>query len=483
VALLRWSLLGACGAGLVTCSVYTEDLLEDDGGETPCDSAADCPGADTTCGQRTCEADTCGVAFAPAATPCTEDGGKVCNGAGTCVECATEAQCAPGQSCSAEFRCQEGQADNGAPCAMPTACKSGFCVDGRCCDGVCAGACQVCNLTGSEGACTPVPMGEDPDDDCGTDVCNGAGVCRCDDNSQNGTETDTDCGGTDCPGCAIGDTCMTDDDCVSGHCPMGTCQPSPACGNMNIDPGEGCDDGNTQSFDGCSASCLDEAPHLLISELVVTPTGAEYVEIYNPTSQAISLSQIYLADLNTYYLVTQGPVAVGTSDFVVKFPNNASIAPLAFVTVAIQPAAQFNMAYSKQPDFDLAAMTGQVGSTPTLTNAAEVVILFSWNGTSDLVTDIDYVLYGSTQNAADKSGITVGASTYLPDTPVAGQAPGSAPDASGESLHRCDTAESSETLMGGNGVNGHDETSESLSSSFKITMPSPGLPPSMTLCP
>ncbi len=35
--------------------------------------------------------------------------------------------------------------------------------------------------------------------------------------------------------------------------------PSAACGDGNLDPGEQCDDGNTVSCDGCSASCQVEA--------------------------------------------------------------------------------------------------------------------------------------------------------------------------------------------------------------------------------
>jgi hypothetical protein len=479
--MLRRSLFAAGAAGLVACSVYTEDLLEED--DNVCEAPTDCPGADTTCSRRTCDNEVCGVQQAPAGMDCTEEGGKVCDGAGRCVECATEEQCQPGQSCSAEHRCQEGQAENGAPCAMPGACKSTFCVDGFCCESACAGDCQSCDVMGSAGTCAPVPAGEDPADDCGNDVCNGAGVCQCDDGTTNGNETDADCGGGTCPGCAIGEDCMAGTDCVSGHCPAGTCQPSPSCGNNNTDPGETCDDGNTNPFDGCSATCLDEAPHLLISEIVVTPSGGEYIEIYNPTNQTVSLGNVYIADLNTYYLITDGPVTVGASDFVAKFPSTASITAHAFVTVSIQTAGEFTTAYGMAPSYALAGLTGNIGSASTLTNSAEVVILFMWNGTSDLVTDIDYLVYGNSSNAVDKSGIVSGTSTYLSDTPAAGQSVASAPDANGESLHRCDTAEATETFTGGNGIGGHDETSESLSAAFKVLTPSPGAPPMMGLCP
>src|SRR5262249_22626739 len=45
-----------------------------------------------------------------------------------------------------------------------------------------------------------------------------------------------------------------------GEAPLPPCPaPSAACGDGNLDPGEQCDDGNTVSCDGCSASCQIEA--------------------------------------------------------------------------------------------------------------------------------------------------------------------------------------------------------------------------------
>jgi cysteine-rich repeat protein len=37
-----------------------------------------------------------------------------------------------------------------------------------------------------------------------------------------------------------------------------TCSYSPLCGNGRIDPGEQCDDGNTEQEDGCSVRCFRE---------------------------------------------------------------------------------------------------------------------------------------------------------------------------------------------------------------------------------
>jgi len=71
----------------------------------------------------------------------------------------------------------------GAVCGSGAQCQSGHCVDGYCCDRACSGVCQVCDVKGAEGLCTPSPRGKDPDNDCpgqqgcGDDVCDGLGAC------------------------------------------------------------------------------------------------------------------------------------------------------------------------------------------------------------------------------------------------------------------------------------------------------------------
>lgn len=480
----------SCGVGLLACSIYTEDLLEDGvgGNGVSCREAAECPGLDTTCGFRTCDMGLCNRQNAASGSACTEDGGKVCDGNGRCVECTTELDCMPGQSCSADNVCIEGKAADGAPCATGDACQSGNCVDGRCCESSCGAVCRSCAEQGMEGSCVPVPDGADPDGDCGADRCNGAGACRCNDGMVSAGETDVDCGGGVCMDCADGMGCMAPTDCISGFCINMSCA-SPGCGDMSIGMGEECDDGNTVGFDGCSKSCLFEADHLLISEVVATPTLGEMVEIYNPSTQTVSLADVYLADYDTYYLVTQGGTPTAT-DFVVRFPNGASIGPRGFVVVAIQSATEYASVFMSMPDYDLGGISGVPGmvgnftASTGLTNDSEMVVLFRWNGTSDLVQDHDYVTWGTTVSSRmDKSGVMVGTGTYLAETPELSQTP-IGMHASGESLHRCDTAESTEIQMGSNGITGHDETSEDfLAAWVKTTPPSPKAAPAPAACP
>ncbi|MGE5181863.1 MAG: hypothetical protein ACM31C_07365 [Acidobacteriota bacterium] len=63
---------------------------------------------------------------------------------------------------------------------------------------------------------------------CPSGVCRD-GACQaptCGDGVQNGAETDLDCGGGSCPGCATGAACFLPTDCATGGCSGGICQPS-----------------------------------------------------------------------------------------------------------------------------------------------------------------------------------------------------------------------------------------------------------------
>lgn len=77
---------------------------------------------------------------------------------------------------------------NGESCTADSDCSSGHCVDGYCCDTACGTVCEACDVSGSEGTCTDVPVDTDPHDDCDsacvdscedkTGDCDGAGACK-----------------------------------------------------------------------------------------------------------------------------------------------------------------------------------------------------------------------------------------------------------------------------------------------------------------
>jgi len=82
----------SCLAGVPTFPPLPAGSACSEGGGSVCDGAGtcvecnapvDCPGEDSTCAYRTCTLNTCGVDFAPTDTPC--EGGGSCDGAGICV--------------------------------------------------------------------------------------------------------------------------------------------------------------------------------------------------------------------------------------------------------------------------------------------------------------------------------------------------------------------------------------------------------------
>ena len=245
--------------------------------------------------------------------------------------------------------------------------------------------------------------------------------------------------------------------------------------------------------------------HVLLSEVCVTDASSEFVELFNPLPVPVSLDGYYLADSTwfggvvqtQYYEIPEsfavGGAIIGTADdFVIGFPPGSSIAPGEYQTVALPGSGGFESVWGVPPTYEISddggapdaipnmepIAPGSVGTTARLTNAGELVVLFYWGGQADLLSDVDYVIWGNavtdpnTPEAADKTGIALdgpdggtGTTTYLDDTPLASQIVvdplGHSP---GNSFQRVlPLLELSEIAAGGNGITGHDETSEDLS--------------------
>ena len=239
----------------------------DCGGPTapPCANNKGC-NIGTDCTSFVCSGGTCQA-------PSHTDGVK--NGDETDIDCGgpTAARCAPGLACAAAGDCIEGVCtdavcaapshddgvkngdETGTDCGGPTAaacptgegcaiasdCTSRVCTDDVCIaptasDGVQNGDETDIDCGGSSGKkCVPdqrciVPA------DCAEKVCTvdaetHVGTCAWptfDDHEQNGTETDTDCGGSDgAPKCVVGKGCVNDQgarDCTSFVCENEKCQ-------------------------------------------------------------------------------------------------------------------------------------------------------------------------------------------------------------------------------------------------------------------
>ncbi len=255
---------------------------------------------------------------------------------------------------------------------------------------------------------------------------------------------------------------------------------------------------------------VDEAnppAKLLITEIMITPTAAEFIEIFNPNNFPVFLGDYYITDAtfasgNTfYYQIVQGGGGGGNfSDFNARFPDGAIIQAGEYQTIALAGDSLFYSQHGVLPTYELyedgttftsdvpemrEATPGSINNQGGLSNNDEVVILYYWNRVNDLVKDVDYLIYNSSSplandEAVDKTGIGIDGPDlnldslyYLPDTPVANQL--SAPNhTAGYSLHRIDLNEGLQSLTGGNGVNGADETSEDLNHTFSNrSIPSP----------
>ena len=233
---------------------------------------------------------------------------------------------------------------------------------------------------------------------------------------------------------------------------------------------------------------------VLLNEVAVSPSAGTFVEIINPNAFAVDLTGYYLSDRADYYLVVSQDNSTA-SDFIARFPNDTVIPADGMLIVAFDGAEFFNT-FGIAADFEIlstdAGVTdmeenwaGAVGGTAGLTDATETLVLFFWDGSGELVIDSDYVFWGTptpTNPAVDKTGVTMGSSTYQDDTEAASQA-GPAVPVNGESVGRVDVSEGTEVRGQGNGFWGHDETSENLDVTWVLSgAPGPGCPAGQGLC-
>jgi cysteine-rich repeat protein len=299
---------------------------------------------------------------------------------------------------------------------------------------------------------------------------------------------------------------------ISADAARETASAAAFCGNGIVDPGELCDDGNADEFDACSNRCQPAAGHLIITEIVTRPSGAEMVEIHNPTASPVELSDYALSDSHQYFTIASGSFSTASgSDFVAFFPSGSQIPPGSYRTVAIANGSgaetSFESAFGKKPDFELRPKANgaigdplvpdmqpvpgiaSIGALASLTDSGEIVILFRY-GSGSLVYDVDYVFFGSTSTAnpaVDKTGVVVLESAYQSERAGSLQQPAPAPG-DGGALHRCIYSEGDEVKAGGNGATCHDETSEAFSVTFARStnaadQRTPGGPPPAGLCP
>ncbi len=260
------------------------------------------------------------------------------------------------------------------------------------------------------------------------------------------------------------------------------------------------DDAGTEFIDANSSDRPDADPcaplstpvHLLLSEVRTKGNGKEFIEIYNPTDEVVSIEHYYLADNNFYAklpqfrIETEPSETLENSDFIVTFPTGSTIASKAVVVIGVKPDpfAGLNFRILGQGGTAMEqAFPGSLGTQPSLTDSGEPIILFFWDGHTNLVTDVDIFISGKspTNNNAlkAKTNLTIAGpsgpacpSAYLSDsllmTPLVGD------PTSDTNYNRVKLEGFFETNFNGNGVGGHDESSENTRESWELGPGSPG---------
>lgn len=268
-----------------------------------------------------------------------------------------------------------------------------------------------------------------------------------------------------------------------------------------------------------AAPDIDAAPgaptHIVLSEITLQRGTKEFIEIYNPTGAAVDLTNYYLSDDHEYWRLPATFSSLGAGaqdhpsinpdfDFILKFPNGASIAPGEVQVIALDHS-EFMSGYAMEPDYSYLNTTGLdvgmvdpsgdsgtilVGATPSLTNGGESVILFYWDGASDLVQDVDMINVGvpsAPNTVTSKAGEMVDGpdadeafSSYVLESALIGNTDGTAGD---NFSHKRILLEAGAEPQDGtsNGITGDDEAGED----FRITWdntatfsaPTPGVVP------
>lgn len=140
------------------------------------------------------------------------------------------ARCEVGERCGSHADCESRRCAsslNGKRCVAPS-CDD-FTQNGDESDVDCGGRCETC----------PHQYTCQVDEDCESSRCSSrrCAVPSCDDQRRNGSETDVDCGGVGCLPCGTTSLCELDRDCESGLC-LGQRCAAPTCFDLRLNQNE-----------------------------------------------------------------------------------------------------------------------------------------------------------------------------------------------------------------------------------------------------
>lgn len=165
---------GDCCANSGDCGDYDESPV--------CDNSSTCQGTrvDGVCnGTFQCTADTVNddsACVGIEASDCGPYPSVSCSGSLNQRPPVCPDDCSGDGECDASAHCENNECvpdeGQGGFCTSTSQCASGLsCVDNVCCSSACTGSCEACDVAGSEGTCTTIPAGEDPDNECGAIAC------------------------------------------------------------------------------------------------------------------------------------------------------------------------------------------------------------------------------------------------------------------------------------------------------------------------
>lgn len=205
-------------------------------------------------------------------------------------------------------------------------------------------------------------------------------------------------------------------------------------------------------------------------------TNLDFKDINFKISNAIILNSIFSDNSNT---IDKKFWSQNYNDFFIEFPENATINPGETQIVSMHSDSIFYDYYYYYPDYNIHDLTtigteNFTGNNQVFDylensgNNGESIMMFYWDGTSDIVNDVDYFLWGSRAFSIDKTNNNL----YLPDQASQFQSylENTFNHYSYNRIYdegQCCT-ELGETNNGGNGITGHNETSENFEQSWSI---------------
>ena len=106
---------------------------------------------------------------------------------------------------------------------------------------------------------------------------------------------------------------------------------------------------------------MADANHLVFSRVTIQPTEAEFISIYNPTSESVDLSDYYITDATKtstgdyYYNITQGSDywSNSFSDFIARFPESYLIESGETLILGLHNNETFSGYYGYDADLNL----------------------------------------------------------------------------------------------------------------------------------